>query len=244
VRHRIGIAFFVLVTVSSRAFALDLYNGSLGTTPDAQGWLKFNTDGATTPATSGGTTSFNTSANQSERGGFSNYNVIFPVNPGFPTLNRATGYTVSLDMKVLAESHAVNNRSGVGLIVLSSDLMGVELEFWQNEVWVQSGSDFQHGEGATFDTTAARTTYDVAVHGSTYDVFVNGTATPLLSGNLRNYSAFGLPYTLPNFMFLGDDTTSASGSFEFSRLTVVVPEPNVATFLFSAGAIVALRRRR
>jgi hypothetical protein len=244
VRHRTGLALVFIITFCSRTFALDLYDGALGTTPDAQGWLKFNTDGSSTPATSGGTTSFNTSANQSERGGFSNYNLIFPVNPNFPTLNRAAGYTVSLDMKVLAELHAVNNRSGVGLIVLSSDLMGVELEFWQNEVWVQSGADFQHAEGAGFDTTAARNTYDVAFHGSTYDVFVNGSATPLLSGNLRNYSAFGLPYTLPNFIFLGDDTTSASGSFEFSRLSVVVPEPGYAIILISAGTLVAFRRRR
>jgi hypothetical protein len=245
--HRIAsLTLGLIVSLSSSTFALDLYNGSLGTSPDAQGWLKFNTDGTSVPLTAGGTTSFNTTATQTERGGFSNYNLIFPVNGAFPSLNRTTGYTVSLDMKVLAESHQSTDRSGVGLIVLSSDLMGVELEFWSNEVWVQSGSDFHHAEGAAFNTTAANTTYDVAIHGSTYDVFANGNATPLLSGNLRSYSAFGLPYTLPNFMFLGDDTTSASGAFEFSRLALTVPEPaaSVAIFLIGLGTLRARHRRR
>lgn len=233
----------LICLISSNAQALDLYNRSLGTSPDQQGWLKFNTDGSSTPTTASNKTSFNTSAAQSERGGFSNYNLIFPVNNVFPALNRTIGYTVSLDMKVLAESHASNDRSGVGLIVLSSDLLGVELEFWANEIWVQSGSDFLHAEGAALNTTAANITYDLAVHGSTYDVFVNGNITPLLSGNLRNYSAFGLPYTLPNFVFLGDDTTSASGGFEFSRLSVAVPEP-ASVAAICIVALLARRRRR
>jgi hypothetical protein len=228
--------------VASRAHALDLYNGALGTTPDQQGWLKFRTDGASAPTTASNKTTFDTSAGQTEKGGFANYDAttFMPVNAGFPSLNRASGYTVSLDMKVLAESHSSNNRSGVGLIVLSSDLLGVELEFWSNEVWVQSGADFLHAEGAAFNTTAANTTFDLAVHGSTYDVFVNGSGTPLLSGNLRNYSAFGPPYVLPSFVFLGDDTTSASGAFEFSRLAVTVPEPAMA----GTSCIIALLARR
>ena len=245
--HRVAsLSLVLIVSLCSSSRALDLYNGTLGTSPDAQGWLKFRTDGASVPVTGANKTSFDTSANQAERGGFSNYDLIFPVNGAFPSLNRTSGYTVSLDMKVLAESHQSTDRSGVGLIVLSSDLMGVELEFWSNEVWVQSGADFHHAEGAAFNTTTASTTYDVAVHGTTYDVLVNGNSTPLLSGNLRNYSAFGLPYTLPNFMFLGDDTTSASGSFEFSRLAVTVPEPAAlgAIILIGCGTLRARHRRR
>jgi hypothetical protein len=234
----------LIVSLCSTAHAIDLYDGALGTTPDQQGWIKFNTDGSSSPATANGTTSFNTTANQSERGGFSNYNLIFPVNAAFPSLNRNTGYTVSLDMQVLDESHASNDRSGVGLIVLSSDLFGIELSFWENEIWAQSGPDFQHAEGAAFDTTAAITTYDVLVSGNTYQVFVNGSGTAVLSGNLRNYSSFGLPYSLPNFMFLGDNTTSASGAFEFSRLSVVVPEPGTTLAMIALPGLLAARPRR
>src|SRR3954464_11628408 len=102
-KSRLILLFVCLI--SSNALALDLYNGALGTTPDQQGWLKFNTDGASTPTTASNKTTFDTSAAQTERGGFSNYNLIFPVNAAFPSLNRTTGYTVSLDMKVLAEQH-------------------------------------------------------------------------------------------------------------------------------------------
>jgi len=94
----------VAFSLTSCALATDLYNGSLGTTPDAQGWIKFFTDGASVPVTSGGTTSFNTTAGNTEKGGFSNYIPIPPmlVNAAFPSLNRTTGYTVSLDMRVIS----------------------------------------------------------------------------------------------------------------------------------------------
>ncbi|CAN5349359.1 hypothetical protein BH09PLA1_BH09PLA1_13990 [soil metagenome] len=239
----LSIAAGLIVSMCSIGHAVDLYQGSLGTSPDAQGWLKFNTDGNSSPVTAANKTTFDTSAMQAERGGFSNYNLIFPVNGAFPSLNRATGYTVSLDMKMRAESHASNDRSGVGLIVLSSDLFGVELEFWQNEIWVQSGADFLHAEGVAFNTTTVNTSYDLAVHGSTYDVFANGNPVAILSGNLRNYSAFGLPYSLPNFLFLGDDTTSASGSFEFSRLSVNVPEPTAMLIAISLSGFGLYRQR-
>src|SRR5262245_27533438 len=102
-RMRLGLPLCILALfcVAAPSRAVVLYDGALGTTPDAQGWIKFFTDGASVPVTSGGTTSFNTTAGNTEKGGFSNYNPIPPtlVNPAFPSLNRTTGYTVSLDMR-------------------------------------------------------------------------------------------------------------------------------------------------
>jgi len=232
----------VMVSVCSPATrAVVLYDGAAGTAPESQGWLAYQQlAGSPTHTTAGGKTTLDTNSAQGIQAGYSNYNVIVPVNPSFPSLSRTDGFVVSLDMKLLTETHASNNRSGVSLIVLANDLQGIELGFWNNEVWAQSGSDFQHAEGAAFDTTAATTTYDVAIQGTTYQLRANGN--PILSGNVRNYSAFGLPYNLPNFVFVGDDTTSAQGSFEFSRLAVV-PEPSC---LASAAALLlglTIRRR-
>ena len=229
------------ILVCSAARAVVLYDGSAGTAPESQGWLAYQQlGGSPTHTTAGGKTTLDTTSAMGIQAGYSNYNLVVPVNPSFPSLSRTDGFVVSLDMKLLTESHSSNNRSGVSLIVLSNDLQGVELAFWNNEVWVQSGSDFQHAEGAAFNTTAATTTYDVAIHGTGYQVSANGN--PILSGSVRNYSAFGLPYNLPNFVFVGDDTTSAQGSFEFSRLAVV-PEP--ATLAMPViGLILSLRRRR
>src|SRR6476619_3208693 len=99
--RRCPIVLILVVLLSSRALAVDLYNGSLGTTPDAQGWLLFHTDGASTPVTSGGTTSFNTSAGNTEKGGFSNYTATLPphlVQAGFPALTHVPAYNMTLDL--------------------------------------------------------------------------------------------------------------------------------------------------
>ena len=48
-----------------------------------------------------------------------------------------------------------------------------------------------------------------------------------MTGAVRDYSAIGFfPYTQQNFLFVGDDTTSASGSYDFAYMAVTaVPEP-------------------
>lgn len=240
--HQLRNAAFVALIVSScsaAARAVVLYDGAAGTAPESQGWLAYQQlGGSPSHVTANGKTTLDTTSAMGIQAGYSNYNLVVPVNPNFPSLSRTDGFVVSLDMKLLSETHSSTDRSGVSLIVLANDLQGIELAFWNNEVWAQSGSDFHHAEGATFNTTAATTRYDVAIHGTGYQVLADGN--PILSGNVRNYSAFGLPYTLPNFVFLGDDTTSAQGSFEFSRLSAV-PEPTSCAVW---GAIVMLSARR
>ena len=99
---------------------------------------------------------------------------------------------------------------------------------------------FYESTGA-YNTTAANKTYDLNVVGSTYILLANGT--PILSGPLRDYSSSGTPYNLSNYIFVGDDTTSAAGAFEMSRLAVTVPEPASAVAVTLLG-LIALKRRR
>jgi hypothetical protein len=62
--------------------------------------------------------------------------------------------------------------------------------------------------------------------------------------SLRDYSAFAsgipthphFPYDQPNFIFFGDDTSSATASVQIAEL-VVVPEP-AAIVSFSLGATI------
>ena len=117
------------------------------------------------------------------------------------------------------------DRAGVSVIALSSDLMGVELGFWGDRIWAQSGPSFTKAEEGLFNTTSALTSYTLQFTGTTYSLTANGV--PLLTGPLRNYSSFGAPYNIPNFIFFGDDTTSARGSFRTSRITLggAAPEP-------------------
>ncbi|MEP7134154.1 MAG: hypothetical protein ABI904_04395 [Chloroflexota bacterium] len=70
--------------------------------------------------------------------------------------------------------------------------------------------------------------------GDTYTLTAN--AIPLLTGPLRDYSAFtGFPdpYEAPNFLFLGDNTTSAQARVRLRFVSVTGTEPVVPT---SSGA--------
>ncbi|MCE9619941.1 MAG: hypothetical protein K8R92_08525 [Planctomycetes bacterium] len=169
---------------------------------------------------SSGSTLYNTLSNNSVQGGFSRFG---------PTLSRSAGFSLDFTIKVDSETHdGANgpNRSGVSVIVITSDLQGIELAFWPDRVWAQSGPAFTKAEEGFFNTTAALTTYRLRIVGSGYQLLANGEV--VLAGELRNYSSFGTPYNIANFMFFGDDTTSARGNFRTTRITLGPAESNPA----------------
>jgi len=80
---------------------------------------------------------------------------------------------------------------------------------------------FTHAEDAPFTTTTGLISYTLAIHGGTYALSANGA--PILNGNLRDYTAFaGPPYNIPNFIFLGDDTSSAKAKIRLAAFAVTV----------------------
>jgi hypothetical protein len=243
-----NVAFLWLILLSSaRAELVTLYGGS--GLPAAEPWLVFGADtisGWSQTAVAGGvrlTTDLPT------RSGYSNYNP-FPSpaykNPAFPQLRRSDGFELTFRTSLLSESHSNANRAGYSVILLAQDVRGIELGFWQNEIWAQN-PDFTHAEGVSIDTTIARD-YRLQVIGEEYRLF-EGT-TSLLSGALRTYTSPTLPYTLPNYVYFGDNTTSASGSFlqGFIRLESnlsSVPEPSsmILASVFGIGCCAARRIR-
>jgi hypothetical protein len=218
-----------------------LYDNTLGTTPGAQPWLFFGFAGGVPSETAiaGGV---NLVTSDGVSAGYGNYIGPFLKNASFPALNRNTGFALSFQLQVNQESHNNANRAGFSVILLSSDLMGIELGFWTGEIWAQSGSDFLHAEGSTFDTTQPGILYRLEIQGSGYTLFANGS--PVLSNTLRNYSAFGLPYSLPNFLFLGDNTTSARADITLGRVELTeLPEPASGP-VTGLGLLVVLAARR
>lgn len=154
--------------------------------------------------------------------------------PEFPILDRTAGFQLDFSLQIEHESHRNNNRAGFSLIVLSDDARGIELAFWENEIWVQSddstGGLFKHGEGVVFPTTTALIDYRLTVLDDIYTLTAD--TQPILSGPVRDYSTFeGFPdpYETPNFLFLGDDTTSAQARLRLGFLSVTGPEPIVPT---------------
>ncbi len=197
--------------VFSSADATTLYDGSLGTLMTAQGWVYSAVPPGTIPSLGVQGTVLDTTADSNISAGFT--------CPVMPVLDRIDGFTATFDVQVTAESHGSNDRAGFSVILLSSDLRGIELGFWANEIWAQTDTPlFTHGEGVAFDTTSM-TTYDLEIFEDTYTLSAGGI--PILTGSVRDYSSHPSPvYSTPNLLFLGDDTTSANGSFEIAYVAV------------------------
>ena len=153
--------------------------------------------------------------------------------PDFPILDSTAGVRVNFTVQVDSEAHTNNDRAGFSIIILDKDAKGIEISFWENEIWAKSdeatGGLFRHGEGIAF-ATSALTDYQVTFAGDTYTLTAN--AQPLLTGPLRDYSAFAGfpdPYETPNFLFLGDNTTSAQARVRLRFISVTGTEPVVPT---------------
>ena len=212
-----GLLFAVACLIASLASSSgqSLYDGSLGL-PAGQGWTYFGTGGTQTPTNNG--VQLDTSAANSFQAGYSR-----TTGP----LNRTNGFTLLFTARMLAEAHANNNRAGFSVIVLADDKRGLELAFWTNTIFAQADSPlFTHAEDTNFSTTAA-VDYALTFHPTNYVLSANGTR--ILSGAVRDYTAFSgfpNPYSSTDFLFFGDDTTSAGGAVILSKV-VLIPAPQL-----------------
>ncbi len=221
-----------------------LYDGARGTgLPETQGLLLLSraaagTTLAATQAFTDGVTTLRTSTQTSDMAGY------FP-KPGLVGgLDRAAGFTVRFSVHVAEEEHGasdkngdgVGDRAGFSVIALASDRRGIELGFWRDQVWAQadgpaepppnSNTLFTHAEGARFDAGAELVTYDLRIQGDAYTLgHAGGT---ILSGPLRDYGVFGWPYNVPDFVFLGDDTSTASATIRLAFAAVAKGPPGEA----------------
>jgi hypothetical protein len=150
-----------------------------------------------------------------------------------PKIDRHSGFSVHFRLAVRSENHVRRERAGVSVIVIGDDLQGVELGFWEHEVWAQLDDPlFTHGEGALFET-AADVDYTLTLIGDRYELEASGRR--VLEGPLKNYSSFGFPYDRRSFLFYGDDTGSAAADMELRSLRVEYGPPQVAS-LPTAGS--------
>lgn len=209
--------------------AVVLFNGlsTPSQTPTQQGWYYLATSSQPVPTvtpTSEGTV-FDSTGNISNQAGF--FYVGSLKQPPL-VLNRSTGYNVTFRVKINSQSSNSNNRAGFSVIVMSNPLpgetqpYGIELGFWQSSIWAQN-VDFTRAESVAFDTTNAVSNYRLSVQGNQYQLFVNNSATPILQGSLRRYqftppSGYPNPYTIPNLIFLGDNTSSASANVTLTEV--------------------------
>jgi hypothetical protein len=236
-----ALAAVSLVSLTGMARGVVLYDGSLGTAPTTQtpSLLFFNIPGGASLTTGPTSATLNTTFNN---GIYSGLSMISPV-----TLDPAVGYTVRVDAKILSSTFTKDSRAGFSIIAIGSDKRGVEIGFHTNEIYALKytavpSPDLVRDEVVSFDTTSAITKYELSVSGTTFTLRADGTS--IMTGPTKDYAPFAGaidPYETDNFLWFGDNTTSASGSTEFSRLEVIVPEPTTA---LSVGLLMSLLRRR
>jgi hypothetical protein len=212
---------------------LILYDAASGEIPDSSvmGFTAFPPEGASLSFDNGSSVLDSTITGTDTYAGFVASGAI---TTGFPILDSSTGFQVDFTLQVERESHDSNHRSGMSVIVLDSAARGIEMSFWTNQIWVQNddttGSLFTQGEAVTFDTTASPVAYQITMVGEIYTLNANGQT--ILTGPLRDYSAFDRfpdPYETPNFLFLGDDSTSAEARVRLAFLSVTGTQPVTPT---------------
>jgi hypothetical protein len=234
------------LAVELSAATFTLYDSTLGTRLDQQGW-DYRADNGTlfvppiaaTNTFSGGVTLLNTNGAGQDRAGY--YRGPAPFLPPLPTtLDASLGYQLDFTARVPTESHTSLNRAGFNVIALSQDGFGIELGFWTDRISAQqftAPSTFIFAENVSFDNASTGLkNYSLQILGSNYTLLANGN--PILGGPLRNYSAFGFPYNQPNFVFFGDNTTSAQGISEIGSVQLTTPIPEPSTMFLLMGAVV------
>lgn len=246
-----SIAFAALLCVAPPlASAQVLYDPGLNSLPAAQGWLYLTSPfvGAlSTQSLAAGPPAWLV-LDTTPDAGFTEKAGYFGVpHPLAMLLDRSAGFTLTLDLRLAAEAHAPRDDNGDGLfdragfsvIVITHDLLGIELGWWPDRVWAYDDDLdgplelFTQAEGVGLDT-AVRVRYSLVIAGLSYSLRVrplsaSGAALgpaageEILNGRLRDYRAFtGSPdvYEFPDFLFLGDDTSSAEGRAEIGAVTL------------------------
>jgi len=215
-----GLTWLIAATPGNTAPVV-LYDGTQ--TPAQQQWLYLSTSrsAVVTPTVRG--TILDTSSDNSFQSGYFRRSPI--------PLNRTNGYTVKFKVRVNSQSSASNDRAGFSIIVNSNSPVGtqpfgIELGFWRNSIWAQNVGFTRGEETGAFITSYPWRTYTLAVQGDQYQLFTSGQRRPILQGLLRQYTGFtppaGLPnpYTRPNLVFIGDNTTSASAKVTIGPIEV------------------------
>lgn len=234
---------------SARADTSTLYTPAGTETLSQQGFAYFTNPAVFVASVAGSQdgTLLATTGDLSESAGFFTHNPFGggQLHPQASVLDRQSGFDLEFYLALTSESHAHANRGGFSVIVIAADGLGVEIAFWMDEIWTYDDDQasmanlFTHAEGVAQLPSAMQTSrrYNLTCYQDNYGLSIDGTL--VLTGPLRDYRnfagvtvpIFGVldPYEVPNMIFLGDDTGSASSTATIGRVVVTTaPESSVA----------------
>ncbi|NCC35374.1 MAG: hypothetical protein EOM24_25680 [Chloroflexia bacterium] len=233
-------------TIPSPSRWQSLYDGTRdGEKPDDQGFFRYQAATRQPPVAAdtlyeaGGTTM----RSLTQFADYAGY-IGFLAEPQI--LTRTVGYTLTMTVELLAETHTSPDRAGFSLLILDAASWGIELAFWEDQIWAQNdgirdpGPLFTRGETVAFTPTLRPFTYTLAVHGDQYRLIAD--ATTILTGPLRRYepvlsleNPLRLIYYQTNLIFLGDNTSAAGANvrlYDVALDNALFPSPPAASRLF------------
>ncbi len=230
-------------TNPAQALSINLYNGS--GLPENQNYLApaaLDSAGQsvsmqTSIVTNG--VAIDSNANNAEYSGYTNHlpnplnpSGLVPINSSFPRLDRDIGYsiffTVALDSNNNNFTDLSDDRAAFSITVIGTNNEGIELGFDSDRIFAQS-SNFIREETTNNFTTSTFNSYELKVDSNGYELFANSLTTPILNGALRTYNFTPLasnppllfnPYETESFLFLGDNTGQAYGTFTLGAISV------------------------
>ncbi|QQE11491.1 PEP-CTERM sorting domain-containing protein [Planctomycetota bacterium] len=245
------LTFLAILTPHSHAVVL--YDAALDTSPSTQGFTMgvLPLTGANASASSNSNyTRIDTATTMSDKLGFFSHNPFATsiVHPNMPDMDLATGFNLHFTLQIEEENHSRENRGGFSIILLSNNKVGIEIAFWEDQIFSyhddNTGELFFKAETTAIDTTASMIEYNLSLHNSTYMLYADGNV--IMTGSTRDYTPWvGTidPFEIPNFLFFGDDTTSGSSIAKIGLVEITdIPEPATASLLL--GSLVFLMRRK
>ena len=243
--------------------------GNVSPALDGEGNVIFSFNGE---SSSGGNVTVDTTSNSAAYAGYSNYNLStgnYLSTFDASTLNRNDGYritfTVSLSGASSHNSTSTSDRAPFSIIAISSnDKQGIEIGFRVDEIFSQSSnfgalSESSSTSSITVNPTSLAT-YILTVYRDKYLLnFSDNLETPIIQGDLKQYDFAPIssspslpnsfnPYQTESFIFLGDTTSEASGTFTLGKvdldLTPVPFEFSPTYGLLALGGIAAVKHWR
>lgn len=215
--RRIGLCLSLALILEGWIYGQVLFDASLNTLPSSQSWAFAAFKSSEGPALTNNSVYLDTTSSALA---FAGHARNAPA-----ALNRRFGFALQFCLQLQSEIHMSIHRAGFSLIVLDQDHRGIELGFWTNCIFAQTDAPlFNQGETINYDTTAEMVDYMLVIGPTNYSLHA-GTQ-PLLSGPVRDYSAFdGIPdpYGIPNFLFFGDNTSSAAAAASVRRIILIAP---------------------
>ncbi len=214
------------------AMVINLYDAALAALPNAQGWLAYGSSLLATPRRSSAGTTLSSLPSLAGLAGFSNVAALVPslVNSSFPSLDASAGFALNFRLNLLEEVHQLSTRAGFSAILLGEgpNPLGIELGFHRDAIFSLLGGSAplqSVGEWAGGLDLSRPIDFSLRILGQSYYLLADNRL--LLSGSLQDYSDASVnpllpfnPYTVSNFLFLGDNTTSAGSRVELGSVSL------------------------